>query len=57
MYHLSAGIAENGYPFSDNRTFAPYHIKGGETAMRYSFELTQCRPPTEIPNCTNPGVV
>ena len=54
LYHLSVGISENGYPVSDNRTLncegvAPSHIKEGETAMLYPFELTQC-PPTEIPN-------
>ena len=53
--HLSVGITENGYPFSDNRTLncigvAPSHIKGGETAMRYPFKLTRCTPPTKIPN-------
>ena len=56
MFHLSVGISEKGYPFSDNRTLnfegvAPPHIKGGETAMWYPFELTRCPSPTEIPNC------
>ena len=53
---LSAGISKNGYHVSDNRPLncegvAPFHIKGGETAMWYPFKLTQCPSPTETPNC------
>ena len=56
LYHLSAGISENGYPVSDNRTLnckevALSHINGGETAILYPFKLTRCPPPTETPNC------
>ena len=56
LYHLSVGISDNGYPVSDNITLncegvVPSHIKRGETAMWYPFELTRCPPPTEIPSC------
>ena len=45
--YLSEGISENTLIISDNTTLnckevAPSHIKGGETAMGYPIELTQC---------------
>ena len=44
-----------GYLVSDNRTLncegvTPSHIKGGETAIGYPFQLTRYPPPTETPN-------
>ena len=56
LYHLAVGISKNGYPISDNRTLncegvATSHIRWGETAMLYDFELTWCPLPTEIPIC------
>ena len=46
LYHLSVGIAENGYPVSDNRTLncegvTTSHIEGGGTVMLYPFKLSR----------------